>query len=460
MRQWRRRDLAGCPRLFARTRPARLPGFVENDGCREHRSNPVDEKVRIVEREYPLLAALMAPSSVAEFLDEHWPRSAFATHGPRARLPAMMLDKLLSSPIELAHGYSGRLRFTGGGCERMVQVADVSAATLQDMGLTLQFVDIGLCVPGAPAFMRQLEAELGLHEGSVSISAFNAPREGGLRCHYDAQDLISVQLHGTKEFHHAPMQEIRNPFGWQFMPMGPDFEDLYPQAGDGFPDPRRASFKTAHLQPGSVLFLPRGTWHYTEASDDSLSLSIMIDPVPALQCALDQLRLLLLQDGDWRQPLYGARGSGRNYAAARAQAAILLAALPAIVARLAPEDLLDSSSGPDRCLEQIDSGSRFQRTPYAHLECRPGEVSGMHKLAVRFGHTASLTQRSAHADISAATLSVFQWIEAQTAGPFSGAAVQAAFPAAPFAVLKDVLSLCVRTQFLKLLRFPPLGTPS
>jgi hypothetical protein len=90
---------------------------------------------------------------------------------------------------------------------------------------------------------------------------------------------------------------------------------------------------------------------------------------------------------------------------------------------------------------------------------KTGEASGMHKLAVRFGHTASLTQRSAHADISAATLSVFQWIEAQTTGPFSGAAVQAAFPAAPFAVLKDVLSLCVRAQFLKLLRFPSLGTP-
>jgi len=413
----------------------------------------------VVEREYPLLAALMAPGSAAEFLDRYWPRCAFATHGPCERLPAMMLDKLLSSPIELAQGYRGRLRFTGGGCERMVQVADVSAATLQDMGLTLQFIDIGLCLPGAPAFMRQLEAELGLHEGSISISAFNAPREGGLRCHYDAQDLISVQLHGTKEFRYAPMQEIRNPFGWQFTPRGPDNEELYPQAGAGFPDPRGASFETAHMQPGSVLFLPRGTWHYTEASDDSLSLSIMVDPAPALQCALDQLRLLLLQDGDWRAPLYGARGSGRRREAARAEAAALLAALPAVVARLSPEDLLDSPSGPERRLERIDSGSRFQRTPYANLECTPGEASGMYRLAVRFGHTASLTQVSTQADISAATLPVFQWLEAQAAGPFSGAAVQAAFPATPFAVLKDILCLCVRAQFLKLLRFPSLGAP-
>jgi hypothetical protein len=371
-----------------------------------------------------------------------------------------MLDKLLSSPIELAQGYSGRLRFTGGGCERMVQVGDVSAATLQDMGLTLQFVDVGLLLPGAPMFMRELEAELGLLEGSVSISAFNAPREGGLRCHYDAQDLISVQLHGTKEFHYAPMREIRNPFGWQFMPRGPDHEDLYPQAVAGFPDPSRARFETAQMQPGSVLFLPRGTWHHTEASDDSLSLSIMVDPAPALQCLLDQLRLLLLQDGDWREPLYGARAGGRNYGTARAQAANLLAALPAAVARLAPEDLLDSPAGLESRLERIDSGSRFQRTPYAHLEYMEGEVSGMHKLAVRFGHTASLTQLSGQADISTATLSVFQWLEAQTAGPFSGDAVQAAFPSAPFEVLKDILRLCIRAQFLKLLRFPSLGTPS
>ena len=425
---------------------------------KEDGANPIDGKVAIVEREYPLLAALMTPGSVAEFLDEYWPRRAFAKHGPRERLPAMMLDKLLSSPIDLAQGYSGRLRFTGGGCERMVQVEDVSAATLQDMGLTLQFVDIGRCVPGAPMFTRQLEAELGLHEGAVSISAFNAPREGGLRCHYDAQDLISVQLHGTKEFHFAPMREIRNPFGWQFTPRGPDYDDLYPQAVDGFPDPSRASFETATMHPGSVLFLPRGTWHFTSASNDSLSLSIMVDPAPALQCLLDQLRCLLLQDGAWREPLYGACGSGRNYEASRAQAANLLAALPGVVARLSPEDLLDSPSGLERRLERIDAESRFQRTPYAHLECKAGEQSGMHRLAVRFGHTASLTQLATQADISTATLSVFQWLEAQTAGPFSGDAVQAAFPDAPFDVLKDILTLCVRAQFLKLLRFPSHST--
>ncbi len=419
-----------------------------------------DGKVETVEREFPLLTALMAPSSAEQFLDEYWPRRAFVTHGPRERLPDMMLDKILSSPIELAQRYNGKLRFTSGGCERMVQIADASAALLQDMGLTLQFLDIANCVPGAPIFLRQLEAELGLHEGSVSITAFNAPREGGLRCHYDAQDVISVQLHGTKQFHFAPMQEIRRPVGWQFMPGGPDYDDLYPQAGGGFPDPGRATFELARMQPGSVAFLPRGTWHYTEASDDSLSLSVCVDPTPALQCALDQLRALLLQDEDWREPLYGAGGSGRNYEAARARAQDLLAALPTIVARLTPEDLLESPSSPKRWLERIRVETRFQRTPFAHFEFTPAETKGMHTLTVRIGHTASLTQRATRVDINAATLPVFQWLEARTNGPFSGAELHAAFPAARFDALKNILGLCVGANFLKPLRFPSLGAPS
>ena len=45
------------------------------------------------------------------------------------------------------------------------------------------------------------------------------------------------------------------------------------------------------MAPGSVLFLPRGTWHYTQAGEPSLSISIVLDPPAALRCLLDQLRL-------------------------------------------------------------------------------------------------------------------------------------------------------------------------
>lgn len=70
----------------------------------------------------------------------------------------------------------------------------------------------------------------------------------------------------------------------------------------------RAAFTTVEMKPGSVLFLPRGTWHRTESEGDSMSVSIAVDTPPAVDYIVAQLRMLLLQDPRWRAPLYGAWG--------------------------------------------------------------------------------------------------------------------------------------------------------
>src|SRR6185295_14626245 len=144
--------------------------------------------------DFPLLAALLAPVAAQDFMQRHWPDKPLEVHGPLDRLPPVLRDPALASAAELARRYSGRLRFTHGGSDQMVEVGDASTATLLDMGLTVHFVDLDACVPKARGFARQLEAELGLHEGSVSVSAFAAARDNGLPRHYDAAELISVQL--------------------------------------------------------------------------------------------------------------------------------------------------------------------------------------------------------------------------------------------------------------------------
>ncbi|MFO1325147.1 MAG: cupin domain-containing protein [Burkholderiales bacterium] len=407
--------------------------------------------------QYPLLNALMAPCSGEEFVDRYWPACALEAHGARERLPAVFLDPALASPVELAQRYSGRLRFTHGGSERMVQVADVNPASLLDMGLTVQFVDVAKCLPQAPQLMRQIEAELGLQEGQVSMSAFASPRDDGLTCHFDSAELISIQLAGSKRFHYAPVDDLRDPSGGQYAPRAAPYDELYPQAVHGFPDPAKATFATAAMRPGSVLFLPRGTWHYTEASDNSLSISVVVDPPAALRCLLDQLRLLLLQDPQWRQPLTGGFGGTARDAAAREQGARLLATLPGVIARLAPTDLLSAPAGLAWRLAHVEPGSRFQRTPHGRLNVGPPGANGMLPLEFLLGHTDALTRSAGQVEVSAATLPLLRWIEARTEGPFTGAALQAAFPQIPFQTLKEVLDLCVQTQFLRLLWFPALA---
>ncbi len=402
--------------------------------------------------DFPLLAALLAPVAAQDFLQRHWPDKPLEVHGPPDRLPPVLRDPAFASAAELARRYSGRLRFTNGGSDQMVEVGDGSTAALLDMALTVHFVDLDSCVANARGFCRQLESELGLHEGSISLSAFAAARDNGLPRHYDAAELVSIQLVGGKRFHYAPVSQIEWPCGNQYAPNAAPFDELYPQAGGGFPDPGDATFMTAEMRPGSVLFVPRGFWHYTSASENSLSVSIAISAPPALRSLLDQLRCLLLQDPRWRRPLY--QGAGREDALRRATE--LIASLPAITARVTANDLLDAPARVDWRLAHIEASTRLQRTPHGGIEIGAPGPGG--KLPLRFvaGHRPSLAREFAGIEITPATVPLLRWIEARTHGPFAVAELAAAHPQVPQAALKDLLRLCVQAQFLRVLWYPAL----
>ena len=406
----------------------------------------------------PILAALLSPKVTDEFLAAYWPHRPFVAHGDPARFPPVLRTEELSSTQALARRYRGSLRFTHGRkSDQMIQIDRVDPAILFEMGLTLNFEDIGPYVPGAPEFLRALESELGLNEGSLVMSAFASPHQDGLSCHYDAQDVISIQLIGTKRFHYAPVQEVAMPYGTQYIPGGKPYDELYAQAQNGFPSNKDVKFETAAMKPGSVLFLPRGTWHYTEAGEPSLSLSITISPPTLLDCAMEQLRWLLLQDSAWREPLYGATASGAMHENLRAHARRLLARLPQLVSSLSPEDLIQAPVPVAKRLDQISDKTRFQRIPDAVLEVEANKSPrDMSVVSIRLGHSDSSTRISARLEIPAEVLAVFRWIDAQTK-PFTGAEAQAAFPGLPSEELKKILATLTRAQFIKLFWFATLA---
>ena len=406
----------------------------------------------------PVLTALLSPKAADEFLNQYWPKRVFVAQADCACWPAVLRCEELASVQNLAKRYRGSLRFTHGRkSDQMIQIDRVDPAILFEMGLTLNFEDIGPCVPGAPEFLRGLESELGLNEGSMVLSAFASPYQDGLGCHFDAQDVISIQLHGTKRFHYAPVREVAMPYGTQYIPGGKPYDELYAQAQNGFPDNKDVKFETAEMKPGTVLFLPRGTWHYTEASEPSLSLSITISPPTLLDCAMEQLRWLLLQDSAWREPLYGATGNGTQHANLHAHAKQLLARLPQLVSSLSLEDLIQAPIPVAKRLDQINENSRFQRIPDAALEVESDKSpQGMKVVAIRLGHSDSTDRISARLEISSEVLMVFRWIGEQRK-PFTAAEVQKAFPQISFDELKKILITLTRAQFIKMFWFAELA---
>ena len=55
------------------------------------------------------------------------------------------------------------------------------------------------------------------------------------------------------------------------------------------------------LRPGSVLFVPRGSWHMTEAVSDSLSLNFTFTAPCWMDILLTALRGRLAQSSEWRE---------------------------------------------------------------------------------------------------------------------------------------------------------------
>ncbi len=406
----------------------------------------------------PILSALLSPKVADEFLTQFWPKRAFVAQADPTGWPAVLRGEELASVQNLAKRYRGSLRFTHGRkSDQMIQIDRVDPSILFEMGLTLNFEDIGPYVPGTPEFLRGLEAELGLNEGALVMSAFASPHQDGLGCHFDAQDVISIQLIGTKRFHYAPVREVAMPYGTQYIPGGKPYDEMYAQVQNGFPENKNVKFETAEMKPGTVLFLPRGTWHYTEAGEPSLSLSITISPPTLLDCAMEQIRWLLLQDSAWREPLYGATGNSAQHANLHAHAKQLLERLPQLVASLSPEDLIQAPIPVARRLDQINEKTRFQRIPDAVLEVETNKSpQGLSVVSIQLGHTESSTRISARLEIPPEVLAVFLWI-AERRQPFTGADVQKAFPQAPFAELKKILATLTRAQFIKMFWFAELA---
>ena len=90
--------------------------------------------------------------------------------------------------------------------------------------------------------------------------------------HYDYVDNLFAQVHGTKDAILAAPEQAANLHVFsdahsksQVAPRSPDLR--------AHPRFRRAALLEARLEPGDVLFVPRGWWHYFASSERSISLA-------------------------------------------------------------------------------------------------------------------------------------------------------------------------------------------
>lgn len=315
-----------------------------------------------------ILKALLGEDALDDFLTNYWPDRIFVARGDPARLPPALTDPELNQFDTLSRRYKGVVSFFGDARSgHMVPVEGIEAAAPYRCGLSVYLTDVGPYYPEVERLVRALELELGINEKCARAGVFASPTTGGISCHYDSVDVFSIQLQGNKKFDLAPVDGLRHPWGFQYITGSRPIDDLYPQATEGFPSWEDAEFQTVEMTPGTVLYMPRGTWHRTEAEGDSIAVSIGMEPPSAAECVLEQLRLLLLQDPEWRQPLYGAWGEGSMTDAAKRRASALIEDLPRIASTLDPELVSRPKMSELRRISLMTPSSRVQRTPNSRL---------------------------------------------------------------------------------------------
>ena len=399
-----------------------------------------------------VLGALVSPEPAERFLREFWPERVFHSHGPLSRLPAVFTAPELASFQTLASRYQGRLGFGRGSVSpRMITMQEANPAHLYEMGLSVYLPDLELCLPGSEDFLRALEAELGLEPFSCHMTVWASPRADGASTHFDGEDVISVQLAGTKQFDVAPMKEYAYPFGPQYGPGGAAFNEMYPQLERGFPDAERAEFQTVEMKPGSVLFVPRGTWHRTRAEQDSFAISIGMSPPCAVDLILEQLKYLLLQDPECRRPLYGVRGDAKQRQDALDRAHKALNRAQAAVGAISTADLALPSEAER--LKNIGRASRFQRDLGSRMAFAPGPDAEL--LDVMAWTREEGEKNTLKMNVPAQFSRVFHWLAGAKIA-FSAGELADRFPEVPFEQHQKILDVLTRARFLRLLWFPQL----
>lgn len=138
----------------------------------------------------------------------------------------------------------------------------------------------------------------------------------GAGMHFDHNANFVVQLKGQKRWWIAPNEHVSDPLEQYAAGSARVPDDLSLYAKPGMPITMPLNARIIDLQPGSVLFVPRGWWHATQGTRHSLQLNFTFSQPAWVDLLMPALYRRLIRHAHWRELACGA-GAG-NEAARRA----------------------------------------------------------------------------------------------------------------------------------------------
>jgi len=149
-------------------------------------------------------------------------------------------------------------------------------------------------------WVDELSSDLGLSSLTYGRSLIYAIPAGKVTDpHFDQNINFVLQIRGTKKWWVAPNHDVENPMTRHTIGsfVDPELESYAGEMPETFP----TDANEFTLRPGSFLFVPRGAWHTTKASDeDTLSISFTFSAPTWIDLLSAAMRGRLAQSSQWR----------------------------------------------------------------------------------------------------------------------------------------------------------------
>ncbi|MBA2403985.1 MAG: cupin-like domain-containing protein [Bdellovibrionales bacterium] len=249
------------------------------------------------------LTALIHPYTIKDFLDSYENNEPMLVHHSSKELGVLRDLPFLASLEILLKSWPLPIQAHLPDVRDEASSIDTTAKDAQklfDNGMGLLFNDAHLISPLLAQWLEKIKSELGVSAMTYGRCLIYATPDGkGTAPHFDQNINFVLQIHGTKKWVMAPNQDVINPMTRHTMGQETDPE-LMSYLEAPLPTEMPVAAKTFELKPGSLLFVPRGYWHATEAEGDALSLNFTFTAPTWIDLLTAALRGRLAQSPEWR----------------------------------------------------------------------------------------------------------------------------------------------------------------
>ncbi len=252
----------------------------------------------------PGLAALIHPQPIAELVGHMHRSEPFVVHGLCDSVAELLAIPMLSSLETLLASWPDLVDVhlpDVADEASSITVAPTEAGTKFDSGMALLFNEVQQHVPELVPWLDGIRSDLDLSALTQQRSlVYATPAGSGTAAHFDQNVNFVLHLHGTKTWWLAPNEHVEGPLTRHTIGVPVDPE-LQTYAKLPLPDAMPEGRIEIVLEPGSLLFVPRGVWHSTRASTNALSLNFTFSAPTWLDLVTAALRGRLALSSAWRE---------------------------------------------------------------------------------------------------------------------------------------------------------------